>query len=209
MLFSISIPILIVSLLFPEWQNRAWVGRRGLIALGVLLVGNVLLGLFFGTPFRPPLIPYTGAILAVGAAALLAYRLPMPRAPALAATPARPLAFGVTGFLITVGLFFMAWGLPNTPAPPLLTLALQALLAAGSLGWVLRLARAGVWQERSLAALASGGLLFFAILAPFSEMDSSRVDNPAGMGLVGLVAALLLIYWNWRLWINERGIFRE
>ena len=41
--------------------------------------------------------------------------------------------------------------------------------------------------------LASGALSFLIILAPIQETDKNRIDNPAGMTLVGLAFLLFLI----------------
>jgi Flp pilus assembly protein protease CpaA len=57
-----------------------------------------------------------------------------------------------------------------------------------------------------LGALISGALLFFIILAPISEMDRTRLDNPSGMGLVGLAGLILLFLFNRRLKRNEQNI---
>ena len=56
--FSITIPIMLVELLFPDNRDERWVGRRGMIGLSLLLTADVLLGFFLLTTYRPPAVPY-------------------------------------------------------------------------------------------------------------------------------------------------------
>jgi peptidoglycan/LPS O-acetylase OafA/YrhL len=59
---------------------------------------------------------------------------------------------------------------------------------------VRRLSGAGAWTDIHRLALASGALGFFVLLAPLAELDTTRPDNPAGMTVVGVAAALLLVW---------------
>ena len=52
----------------------------------------------------------------------------------------------------------------------------------------------GGWSDEEKLALVSGALTFFIALAPLSEFDASRPDNPTGMTVVGLVALIFLIW---------------
>ena len=58
------------------------------------------------------------------------------------------------------------------------------------------------WQgcERETFSLAAGLLTFRIILAPLQELDHSRTDVTAGMGLVGLVFAAILLLFKRRIW---------
>ncbi len=70
--FSIAIPILLVELIFPAQRGERWIGRRGMIGLSLLLLADVLLGFFALTAYRPPLVPYVLAVVAVVALFLVA-----------------------------------------------------------------------------------------------------------------------------------------
>ncbi len=78
--------------------------------------------------------------------------------------------------------------------PPLLTLLFMVLAAAGAWKVLRRASGDGAWDDRGRLALVSGSLSFFIVLALIAEADPNRMDNPAGMALVGLVAGLGLAY---------------
>jgi hypothetical protein len=104
--------------------------------------------------------------------------------------------FGLAAFIMTLLFFTTAWVIPNFGLPPLLPILLFGLIVWTAGAWIWRLAGHGHWRAPHLAALASGALLFFIILAPLIEMDKTRVDDPRGMTLVGLAALILLILFN-------------
>jgi hypothetical protein len=60
--------------------------------------------------------------------------------------------------------------------------------------WViLKLSGGGLaWSNKHQLALASGGLIFFVLLAPMQELDKNRPDNTTGMTIVGLAIAIFL-----------------
>jgi hypothetical protein len=88
----------------------------------------------------------------------------------------------------------------------LLTLIFMSLAAVGA--WKgLRLASGdGAWDDCGRFALVSGALSFFILLALIAEADPNRMDNPAGMGLVGLVAGLGLVYLGMRIRRRTRAL---
>ena len=47
--------------------------------------------------------------------------------------------------------------------------------------------------------------MFFVLLAPLQELDTSRADNPAGMAVVGLSTLVFLIWLWWRVHSAVRG----
>ena len=64
------------------------------------------------------------------------------------------------------------------------------------LGCVRRLAgRKCQLDETRKLALASGALSFAILLSPLVEMDRTRQDNPAGMGLA-VVVFLIILAWR-------------
>jgi hypothetical protein len=198
--FSISIPILLVGLAFPTDQDRPWVGTKVFRFLWLLLGADVVFGFLALTPYRPPAVPYGICVLTVILLAVLARRAPKVWVPA-ARTAARigtPRWFLFTGLGGTVAFFFLAWVLPNTSVPPMATVLLSLVLVA----WLGRrlasqFALAPREPDRHGLALAAGALGFFIALAPLQELDTSRLDNTAGMTLVGLAAAIFLL-WLWR-----------
>ena len=84
--------------------------------------------------------------------------------------------------------------------PVIAMFALLAAFCAASIALARRWeAKAVLASPRHGLALASGVLAFFIVLAPLQEIDKTRADNTAGMGLVGFAAALLLVGMAWRL----------
>ena len=192
--FSIAIPVMLVELLFPEQRDEHWISRRGMVGFSRLLLADVLFGFFLLTSYRPPVIPYLLALIAAVGLFFLARRMPYrwsaPREPLID----RPLWFGLVGFCSTVGLFFVHYGLAEIGAPVLLTMLVAAGLVWLVFWGVRHLSGEGGWSDEQRLALVSGALAFFIILAPLSELDASRPDNPAGMTAVGLAGLGFLVW---------------
>lgn len=192
--YSIATPIFLVELLYPEHRDDRWVGRRGMITLSLLLLAVVLFGFFFLTEYRPPALPYLMALAATAGLYALARRMPAHWWTRSAKPTRRPLWFGLLGFVSTLVFFFMHWIFPEIGVPVPLT-----MLATVSWVWLIftavrYMSGEGGWSDEEKLALVSGALTFFILLAPISEFDVSRPDNPAGMTLVGLAALFFLIW---------------
>ncbi len=196
--FSIAVPILLVELLFPAQRDKLWIGSRGMFGLSFLLLADVLLGFFELTPYRPPLVPYLLAIVAVIVLFLIARRLPVRWAASRTGHVPRPLWFALLGFCATLVFFVIQWLLPEIGVPVSFTLLVSVALVA-IVVWVAQwMSRGGVWTDKHLLALAGGALGFFVFMAPMQEIDNlNRADDTTGMTLVGLVALLFLV-WLWR-----------
>ena len=197
--FSISIPILLVELLFPAHRDEAWLSRRGMIGFTTLLLADVVFGYLALTPYRPPVLQYLLSIIAVFILIVIARRLPVPTLAASEAAPPRNYRLVILGFAATLAFFICLWALPNTALPALLTMLLIALVA--SLTWlgIQRLSQHTALKDIHRLALASGALSFFIILAPLQQLDQTRPDNTAGMGLVGLAFLILLVWLSRRI----------
>jgi hypothetical protein len=160
--------------------------------LGVDVVfGNTLL-----TTYRPPFVPYAMAVLVTVLLMLLARRLPTRWASPAESPRWGSLKLGLAGFVGIALLFFAGWALPALRFPAALTIAFMTMAAVGAWRLIRWGSGEGAWDDRGRLALAAGGLSVFILLAFLAEGDPSRVDNPAGMSLVGLaaVAGLLLLY---------------
>ncbi len=199
--FSITIPVLLVTLMFPDKKSQPWIGRWTFRLLALLLTADVVFATLALTPYRPPLVPYVLAALVAASLVVLARRLPGNQPTTALSSPRAPRPFWVwaLGLGATLAFFLLSWGLPNTGVLPMVTMLLIAGLAAGggwlAVGWIR--GRAG-WSDRHALALATGGLSFFILLAPLQELDRARPDNTAGMAFVGLTAVGLL------MWIGRR-----
>jgi hypothetical protein len=195
---SIAIPILLIEVLCTDRRDERWIGKRGMIGLALLLLADVLCGLFLLTPYRPPFIPYLLAIVAVIVLIAIARRLPSRWLAPHPGQVKRPLWFAALGLSATVFFFVIAGVLPNLGIPVLLTLIAMPMLLFGVTRAVRRMSCGGVWTQEHQIALASGALGFFVLFAPLQEMgNANRPDNTTGMALVGL-AAFVFLAWLWR-----------
>ncbi len=196
---SIAIPILLTELIYADRRDKPWISRRGLIGLSILLAAVVLFGALALAPYRPPFIPYLFAVIATFGLYFLARRMPKRFGPPQPAPRLRPLWIGMFGFLSIVAYFIGGWALPELGIPPVITIGFLIILALG----VLRLLRwasgEGAWSDVGRLALATGALTFLILLAFFAESNVDRTDNPAGMALVGLAAAVGLLALNLRV----------
>jgi hypothetical protein len=202
--FSIGIPILITTLVFPAQKDAPWLSRNNLILVFALFVLDVIFGFLALTSYRPPVFPYILAIAITIGLILLARRLSDPIPGEAVAKMQSPFLFGVLGFSATLIFFLISWVLPNLPIPPVVPILAFGLLVWASKRAIWYLSGKGNWKAGQLAALASGALFPFIIIAPLIEMDQSRADDPTGMSWVGLIGMVLLILFNRRVRSTER-----
>jgi len=113
-------------------------------------------------------------------------------------TEARPVPglwkLRLLGFAVTFAFFFNAWVLPNIFAFPLIPLLIFFLIVILSWWTINQWAKRPGWDAQPRLALATGVLIFFALLAPLSEfvLHSSR-KNMIGLTIVNLAFLLGLI----------------
>ena len=206
--WSIGLPILLVTLMFPRRAAEPWVGSRWFRLLAGLMAADVVFGFFALTPYRPPAVPFLLALLAVIGLYAIARRLPVAFNPHPQAEPGgdgpRSLRYFAAGLVGAIAFFGLMWGIPNTGVSPALDVGLVLLLAAGV---VVALRRGGApsrWQARRQLALASGALSFLVGLAPLQQLDPARAVETRGMALVRLAMALFLVWLAWRTRRFER-----
>jgi hypothetical protein len=219
--WSISIPILLTELLFPDRRTEPWLGRIGLAVAGlVYLVGVIFMTLIMRLAvdpgFSPPLIPYIAAgVIAVGLA-LLALRQPgaLPLASSSAASTASrqfvPPSWLVAGLsLIVAGAWF---GLLLLPGPVkstgwvVLPMVLALALVTGLVVLVRRWSGSLGWTDLHRLALASGPLVvhtLYGIVYVAPLQTSGRVSH----AVASAVAAVLLTLFAYRL--RERSGSRD
>ncbi len=193
---SITIPILLVELAYPDRVKTQWVSRRGFWILVLAFTFVVVFGFLFLTPFFPPVLTYGLTLLVVVLLIHTAYRLPSRfgyRGTKPLAGPAAWWLFGIIGSVLLFGGLYAGPSL--VPYPALLLLLSVAVLIL----YADRLRRAA-WSEdapRAKLALAAGGLSPMIFIAFLSEFDATRPDNPAGMSVVAVgFAVLLFLLWR-------------
>ncbi len=196
--FSITIPVILVELAYPSKRRTRWVGNWTLCGFTTLLTGVVLLGFFALTPYRPPLPQYFLTALLTVLLIFLAWKFPSDYGSHGSKRLPAPAYFWAAGFLGSLGFFLVFWAVPFLLPLPSLVIFLGALLVLGFLTFL----KGFNWNEGCdlhRFALISGGLTLFVVLAPLQELDTTRTDNPQGMGLVGLAFLIGLILMGWQI----------
>ncbi|OGO37081.1 MAG: hypothetical protein A2147_05745 [Chloroflexi bacterium RBG_16_57_8] len=118
----------------------------------------------------------------------------------------RPPWFWLTGFLGMLLFFVVFWGLPNSTIPAAATMLVGILFAAVAAWLIVRMSGNGnAWTDRHKTALVSGALTFFILLSPIREFGGNATDNPAGMTIVGLATAVMLIILWWHVSRRENA----
>jgi hypothetical protein len=204
---SISVPIILVTMLFPSKRTESWVSDRGLYyAWGGFLFIEVVC-FFLLTPYRPPAAQYIVAMLIAIALAYGAWKLPhpfpwdmFPGSGALQNGLPSVRWFSVFGILWTVGLFFFSWIFVwLAPAPVTGLMMIVFFLVSGVL-LAKRTGKGELWDDRRQCALASGALGFFLGLAPLLEFGPGVWPNKnAGMTAAAVIMLVLLVRLNRRL----------
>jgi hypothetical protein len=201
-IISITIPILLVELIFPSRAARPWLRRRGIIACvvaeGICLLFGLLLNF---TDFRahgrpgPLLAPYLIEMaLMAGCAALALTRRPRAAASSTRAAPRLWLlrvcaAPGLALVILAPSLF------NDVRVPFEMALALNVVLLALGVWRVATWARCTGWNARHMLALATGGLGFLVLFwDPLLELLGQAGGKPTrGTAVVALVYLIGLI----------------
>lgn len=199
-IFSIAIPVTLVELAYPKKRNLSWVNNKMFVTLAVLLTGVTTFGYIFLTDYYPPLLQYCLFVATVAILLVVAWKIPadIGKGTMRILTSKKAL---VVGFFTGMTLFLFFGVGPKIVNNPLL------LLFAG-LGIICLLfcfLKRYDWNKDTLYqkfSLVAGALIFLVILTPFQEFDTTRIDNPHGMLLIGLVTTILLLLFNKKLKSN-------
>lgn len=196
--YSITIPVVLVELVFPSYSRKRWVSDHVLAGFTALLMGVVLFGYFVLTPYRPKLLLSASSLLMVILFTFAAWRFPSDFGKHGFLRLQRPRFFLVAGFLGTLGFFLIFWALPFLLPSPVIVILFGLLL---TFGFAFFLQRYDWGEESDLhrLALISGGFLFFILLTLLQELSETRVDDPKGMGFAGLAFLIGLVLLRWRV----------
>ncbi len=104
---------------------------------------DVLFGFLVLTPYRPPALPYLLSVVVAVALIVWARRMPARWASPDGGPVRSPAHFAWFGFIYAVVFFALAWAVPETHVPPLITFAALIGLAVYVRRRVLRLNGAG------------------------------------------------------------------
>jgi hypothetical protein len=188
-IFSITIPIFLVELTFPQSKTRIWLSSKMRVLFHGLLVLAIILG-FFAFPYDPGILAIAGCIAAVVALGWLAKRVPnispSQRDLKLSWKILAPLGFSVPA------LFFFLFTSALIPAA-LGTMIVGAVLVLGYERLLTRWARRGFTDLQKLG-LITGALSFFALFLDWILELSGRLGT-AALGVVFIV---------YLLWIRKK-----
>jgi hypothetical protein len=111
--FSIAVPILLIELIYPETKGRSLLGKLGLpVTLIVYGLDVLLLSIWFGDPYHPPLFPIIFLSVYAAAFILAAYRVPRSFLQAKGEQPDRgERTFLLLGLGVMIGFFLIGGGL--------------------------------------------------------------------------------------------------
>ncbi len=184
--FSITIPIVLTHLAFPDVSNEQWLSKRALklVIIAFFAIPSPLF--FIMTSYPPPPLQYFAfLVLAIGMFILgkrIRYDLS-----STALLPRSKKTLFLLGAIFTPVFFFSSWLFPIFKVPLFFTCAFLFLwsllifwLADPSLG------RKYHWSEKQLLSFVSGILLFMIVFMPLIA------PNPMSQLLASLLTAIIL-----------------
>jgi hypothetical protein len=194
MIFSISLPILLLELALPETNGKSLLqSRRALLSTFVILFVDVFilfLFILFAEHFWMGTPVFLGSLAAIGVLIFLAYKVPASALTPKSSEPATsPLSTGIVGALFYPSILFVEFFGMGVKLPAVIDLGLVMLDQALYLALVLRvIGRSN--NERNLVALAAGLIIPIGLFGVISEIPFALA------GLADVTAVVLL----WRLW---------
>ena len=197
--FSISIPILLVDLIFPDHKDDLWLGKRGLTVFSILILLVLPVGILIG--MQASWLAILACIVAIIVLIRLAANWPEPKKDKQSQeVPARVTGFFFLGFFSTLAFFLNMYLSPEIGVPAIITLAGSLALPGVAIAIGRIMGRQGL-SCRSQWGIGAGALLVLILLAFAAEADNlNRVDDSSGMALVGLLYVVFLIVLRVVVW---------
>jgi hypothetical protein len=186
-LISIGASVMLAEILYAGQRRQRWLSDRGLIAcfLGLLLWAP--LG-WWMTSFRPAVVWYIVAWMAVIILAWMAHRLPAFLRPQFRRAVPHPLTFFLLGSVNMSAFFFTVFLTAEAGRPPLLvTMIFLVLLDVVTLSLILRWSNHGAgWDDRHRLALIAGFLAFFIYFG--FDQDLAHWQGSSVVGFLTILA---------------------
>lgn len=188
---SITIPILLTELVFPDLRCKPWLGKTGFIITGLLFLSYAFLSPFFGMK-----ITFAGmifSIIVIILLAVLAKKFDFRMIPGDPPKIAKPFRIALLTFISMVVFIFLLWGAVELGIPAVITFIAIALLPAFVI-WGIRRIDNFPWKDAYLWSAAFGALLPWIIISFFSEFqNAARPDDTRGMALFSGIYFLVLV----------------
>jgi len=203
--FSISASIILVTLLFPEKRDMPWLSQRGLMLAFAGFAFIIPFCYWLLTPYRPPVVPFVGAILVALGLVLLAWKLPrpFPWENVFGTVGEQKMAsvrwFTTFGLAWTPFLFFFSWIFVSlSPNAALTGLAMLAFFAISGILLARKTSYGRNWTIVHQHGLIAGSLGFFVFLGIILELGGI-----AGMSAVAIGFTLFMLWLRHRLPLAE------
>ena len=185
-LMSITIPIMVMDALYPEFQNENLLGKRGiLIAFSSFLLSGTAFFVFLGS-YRAPALQYLITVILTISLLLLARKIKREALFGRAFFKGHPFFYGL---LASFTLFLIFTALPRSPVPPAITSLLGLLVTLHFYSMPAHL------DEREKYALAIGFLAFWFV--PYDVI--LELNGIRGEALLG-VGTFAVLMWKLRKW---------
>jgi len=199
-MISITLPILIIWLLYPNLRGVRLTNFSGFGTLLVVLLLDVAVCTLFLNTYVPLIPMWLAAVAIVFGLAFYAKYIPkgftMPREDHPAWTPRK---FAVLGFLMISVDFLLAGAFSESEIPPTVPIVLM-LVVDMFVVFCIRDFMGRSNNRPQIAAFISGPLAFFVILGVFLE-----IGGIIGMSVVAIVTALFIIDLN--RWARGKRVF--
>ena len=188
--FSITIPVVLVELVYPERKNERWVSNRLFKALISVLIAVTAFGFYFLTAYRPPLPQYAMAIVAMSLFTYVAYKLPARKTNDCIKRMRKARNLFIIFCLGSFAFFLLFYSGPYVINSPPVIMLLGAVLILGATKYLVRFD--WTFPQTALNRLAVvGGSLSFMILLAFL-MEFKGIVGMSVVSIAAIVALLLL-----------------
>jgi hypothetical protein len=188
---SITLPVLLVELVYPEEKSRSWLKGVWRKIVPTLFVADVIIGFFLFTQFTgffPPMPQYLLFLVLSGLFLFLAYKFPGDWARNGNKAMRKPRYYFFLSLFGSMTSGFVFGVLPEQLGftnAPILVIFLGLAIIIGILNSLVSYE----WVQATplhYHRLLFGSLFIFILFSFFQEMDPNRLDNTTGMSLVGI-----------------------
>ncbi len=196
--FSAALPILLVSVAFPQSRRQRWLRWRGLIAVAVLFGLGAAVFVGAQPKYPAPASYLTTCYALIAVLIFLASRASKPAAPRLRPRWRSPWRFVAIGFLATTALLLHIFVVPALVGSPALIVAILIGVVVSTSRLLVSWTGGGEWwTDEQQCGLVVGAVGCLGILAFIHELNPSRTYDATGMAVVG-AATLAGLAWLWR-----------
>ena len=187
--YSIAIPILIFSLLFPALKNKKLLGEKGLFVCFIIFFFVIIFIYLFLTPYKPNAFIYLITMIIVAVIVIAAWKVKASYMSAKNLIPlVRPKWFYFAGAAFGFLFFFIMYGIPNLVPFPLIPIILEGLLCMTVLMFIIKYS--GYTKNSSHKLAFTGGLLSPLIFLAFIH----EINGVFGMSIVAIFFIIFLFY---------------